>query len=493
MPGRQRFWRRESSLGRPFSAPTAVAWPRTTVSAMASIAGADPATDPVADARGHLARLHAAVWVESSGALDAIDFDVLASARPLWPPWPSPSLAMLVGPPPVVPRHLDLRWLHRFDASCRLLDATVAALGGPAGGPTALSLLVERAALLGHRTWGTTSAGTSCRLLRCADGWVALNLPRVDDIDAVPALIGLLGHAGGGIAVPPPDAGSADATVAGDPAGGPAGVWAALAPVVAAARQSAVADAGRLLGLAVAVVPPLGSGAVPDADLEADGGDRVASEAVPPGLVVTPGSAVTARPGRALRVVDLSSLWAGPLCGWYLGRAGAEVLKVESTARPDGARAGTPTFWQRLNGGKTLIEMDLTTAGGVEDLRRLVAEADVVIEASRPRAMAGFGIDPADVIARGGIWCSISGYGRGDADRIAFGDDAAVAGGLVADTGDEPWFIGDAAADPIAAVTAALGVTALWLQGRAGLVDVAMSGAVAALTGGGPVTCTIRP
>ena len=434
----------------------------------------------------------AAVSVDGSAPLDGIDAAALTRARPQWPPWPTPSLALLVGPPAVVPRRLGLRWLHRFDATCRLLDAVIASLGGPVGGPSGLSLLVERAALLGHRTWGTTSAGTSCRLLRCTDGWVALNLPRTDDIDAVPALAGLLGAgAGSGNGSDPavgPDR-------SGSPEPGPAGVWDALAPVAAASTTAVFVDAARLLGLAAAVAPTLGR-------------DAVAEHPGPIAPVVTAGPAFSAV-GRPPRVVDLSSLWAGPLCGWYLARVGAEVTKVESTARPDGARAGSPTFWRRLNGDKTLLELDLTTTAGIDELRRLVAAADIVVDASRPRAMEGFGIDPADVVARGAIWCAISGYGRGDgaaptafgdgaaptafgdgAVPIAFGDDAAVAGGLVADTGDEPWFIGDAAADPIAGVTAALGVAALWLQRRGGLVDVAMVDAVAALTDGGPVACT---
>ncbi|MFN3218842.1 MAG: CoA transferase [Acidimicrobiales bacterium] len=427
---------------------------------------------PVADAFDHLTRLVAGLDPTGIGHLadgtgTGVDLDALARARPEWPPWPTPSLAMLVGPPAVVPRRLDLTWLHRFDASCRLLDAIVAGLGGPMGGPSALSLLVERAALLRHRTWGTTSAGTSCRLLPGADRWVAINLPRPDDIDAVPALAGLLG---------------AEIAVGGDDAGG-AGVWDALAPIIAATPAADVLAAARVLGLAVAVAPHLRSST-------SEAPTTPGAPAVPSALVVTPGSAASqATPSRPLRVVDLSSLWAGPLCGWYLVRAGADVVKVESSTRPDGARAGSPAFWRRLNGDKTLVELDLAATGGVEQLRRLLAAADVVIEASRPRAMAGFGIDPAEVIARGGIWCSISGHGRTDGDRIAFGDDAAVAGGLVADTGDEPWFIGDAAADPIAGVTAALGVASLWAAGRGGFVDVAMSSAVAALTGGGPVTC----
>ena len=59
------------------------------------------------------------------------------------------------------------------------------------------------------------------------------------------------------------------------------------------------------------------------------------------------------------RVVDLSSLWAGPLCGQLLAAAGADVVKVESTARPDGARQGPAAFFDLLNGVKRSVALDL--------------------------------------------------------------------------------------------------------------------------------------
>ena len=85
------------------------------------------------------------------------------------------------------------------------------------------------------------------------------------------------------------------------------------------------------------------------------------------------------------------------------------------------------------------------------------ARADVVLEASRPRALAQFGID-AEALTTGTpdgrgpqAWVSITGYGRtGDeANRVAFGDDAAAAGGLVSWTDGEPLFCADAVADPL--------------------------------------------
>ena len=131
-------------------------------------------------------------------------------------------------------------------------------------------------------------------------------------------------------------------------------------------------------------------------------------------------------------VVDLSSMWAGPLCARLLGLAGAQVIKVESADRPDGARAGDRRFFDWLHAGHRSVVVDFRSESGRAALAALLETADVVIEASRPRALAAFGLAPETTPHRDGqVWLSITGYGRAEADRVAFGDDAAVAGGLV--------------------------------------------------------------
>ncbi len=402
-------------------------------------ARSDPPTraTPVDEASVFLARL-----VDQLGLEELVDSTRLASARPNWPAWPQPALAHLIGPPAVVLEQIDLRWLHRFEAAVSVLDQLVAEVGGMAGGPSGLSLLVERAALLGHRGWGRWSAGTSCRLLRAADGWLAVNLARDDDFAAIPAWL--------------------DTEPGIEP-------WQQVTSSSASRPRQELIDRAVLLGLAVCEVP--------------------AENAPPRDVAALSVSAAGARGSRPAKVVDLSSLWAGPLCGWYLARAGAEVVKIESLRRPDGARKGTPAFYQRLNAPKRLVELDLATSEGRGALRRSIDEADIVIDAARPRAMEGFGVDPDEQVHHGTIWCSITGHGRrGEAGhRVAFGDDAAAGGGLVTYVDAEPWFIGDAAADPIAGVTAALGALSLWATQRSGMVEVAMVDAVAALTDGRPV------
>jgi crotonobetainyl-CoA:carnitine CoA-transferase CaiB-like acyl-CoA transferase len=189
------------------------------------------------------------------------------------------------------------------------------------------------------------------------------------------------------------------------------------------------------------------------------------------------------------RVIDLSSLWAGPLCGRLLGAAGASVTKVESAHRPDGARAGPPEFFRLMNEGKEEETVDLATAPGRADLRELLAGADVVIDSSRPRAMEQLGVDVEAEVRRGAVWVSITGYGRTGPwrNRVAFGDDAAVAGGLAVAAGsvEAPRFWGDAVADPAAGLFATEAVLASLHVGGGHLVDVALREVVGHLLGPG--------
>ncbi|RMF21944.1 MAG: CoA transferase, partial [Deltaproteobacteria bacterium] len=178
-------------------------------------------------------------------------------------------------------------------------------------------------------------------------------------------------------------------------------------------------------------------------------------------------------------VVDLSALWAGPLCAHLLGLAGARVIKVESTGRPDGARGGPAAFYDLLNAGKESVALDFRNTDHLRVLERLIERADVVVEASRPRALEQLGIDAEHVVRSrpGLVWVSITGYGRDEPMRnwCAFGDDAAAAGGLVAGSTDRPLFCSDAIADPLTGMHAAAAAVAAWRTGRACLLDVAMA------------------
>jgi crotonobetainyl-CoA:carnitine CoA-transferase CaiB-like acyl-CoA transferase len=205
-------------------------------------------------------------------------------------------------------------------------------------------------------------------------------------------------------------------------------------------------------------------------------------------VLATPLGKAPPRPDVAgMVVVDLSALWAGPLCGDLLAGFGTTVIKVESTQRPDGARRGARAFYDLLNGRKRSVALDLQTPRGVRILHALVRRADVVIESSRPRALAQFGLDARDAVAAGGpqVWVSITGYGRsGEAAlRVAFGDDAAAAGGLVTWTADGPLFCADAIADPLTGLTAAAACLDKLRAGGRWLLDISMAAVSAELAG----------
>ena len=105
-----------------------------------------------------------------------------------------------------------------------------------------------------------------------------------------------------------------------------------------------------------------------------------------------------------IRVVDFSVFWAGPTCTQTLAAWGADVVKVESFLKPDGARVTTrkpddPRWWEHSalfhpnNQGKRSIGIDLTREDGREIARRLIAGADLVVENFTPRVMEQFGFD----------------------------------------------------------------------------------------------------
>ncbi|UCE87318.1 MAG: CoA transferase, partial [Deltaproteobacteria bacterium] len=244
--------------------------------------------------------------------------------------------------------------------------------------------------------------------------------------------------------------------------------WAFVASRVADRSAEDVVERARLLGLAAAVaVEP---DPVP-APWQRDGA-RGAPQA----------ERARARP----LVIDLSALWAGPLCAHLLGLAGARVVKVESTRRPDGARFGPTPFYDLLNAGKQSVALDFGTPEGRERLRHLVECADIVVESARPRALLQLGLDAASLVEAlpGLTWVSITGYGRSGpgANWVAFGDDAGVAAGLATATGraaGTPLFCGDAIADPLTGLHAALAALASWSQGGGQLVELALRDVVA--------------
>lgn len=307
------------------------------------------------------------------------------------------------------------------------IDAQAAALGWR--GEVDLAGLTDRSADLTLGAPGLISPNGSCRLVQAADGWLAVNLPRSDDLDLIPAWLG------------------------GEP------TWEA---VIAAARRRPwreIVEGACELGLPVAGVGEIAA----------------SSTAAPLVAVGRPEAALRS----AVRVVDLSNLWAGPLCGAVLAAFGAQVTKVESTRRPDRSRHATPDFFRRLNGAKAELALDFADPDARDRLRRLIVDADVVITSARPRAFEQLGLSPNSLFAERPdlTWVALSGYGwTGEAAaRVAFGDDAAAAGGLVRWTGQgEPNFLGDALGDPLTGLAAAEGALRALRQGGGVIVDAAL-------------------
>lgn len=298
-------------------------------------------------------------------------------------------------------------------------------------------ILTGRAALLGWEPRGQVSAGGATRLLAAADGWCALTLSRPDDVEAVPALL------------------EVDEV--------PADPWPRVAGAVAGRSAGEFVDRARLLGLPAAVL-----------------GETAAAAPV----VARAGERVDRRLDDLL-VVDMSSMWAGPLAGRLLADAGATVVKVEAPDRPDGTRAGDQAFFDSVNTGKLCYAASLDSP----ELKALVDAADVVITASRPHALARRGITPSHRPGR--VWLRITGYGADGWDRVAFGDDAAVAGGLVGNRDGAPAFVGDAIADPLSGLAAAAAVLDELACGGGSVVDVSMA-AVAATYAALPDASTVE-
>ncbi len=125
------------------------------------------------------------------------------------------------------------------------------------------------------------------------------------------------------------------------------------------------------------------------------------------------------KPLAGMRVVDFTSMIAGPYCTRLLADCGAEVLKIEEPhgdhmrSRPP-LRDGHSTYFGHLNAGKKSVVLDLKSGEGREAALALVAASDVVVENFRPGVMKRLGLDyPALAAARPDlVYCSISGFGQ---------------------------------------------------------------------------------
>ncbi|MEU1873235.1 CoA transferase [Streptomyces sp. NPDC019793] len=196
-------------------------------------------------------------------------------------------------------------------------------------------------------------------------------------------------------------------------------------------------------------------------------------------------------PLTGLRVLDLATLFAGPLAATMLGDFGAEVIKVEHPTRPDPSRGHGPSkdgvglWWKLLGRNKHTITLDLSKPAGRTTLLRLAATADVVVENFRPGTLEKWdlGWDELSAVNPRLVLTRVTGFGQFGpyARRPGFGTLAEAMSGFAAMTGEPdapPTLPPFGLADSIAALATAYAVmTALAARERTGegqVVDMAI-------------------
>jgi crotonobetainyl-CoA:carnitine CoA-transferase CaiB-like acyl-CoA transferase len=214
--------------------------------------------------------------------------------------------------------------------------------------------------------------------------------------------------------------------------------------------------------------------------------------------------APTLGPLSGTRVVDLSTVLAGPYATMVLADLGADVVKVEP---PDGdstrgwgppwvgeGPSRTAAYYLAVNRNKRSIRLDLKTANGADVLRRLVVGGDVLIENLRAGSLdrLGFGDETLRTLNPDLIHLSISGYGTSGAAAARPGYDFVIqaVGGLMSITGDAdghgggPTKVGVAISDIVTGLYAAIGILAALIgRGDAGgqRVDISLLGSTLAV------------
>jgi crotonobetainyl-CoA:carnitine CoA-transferase CaiB-like acyl-CoA transferase len=181
-------------------------------------------------------------------------------------------------------------------------------------------------------------------------------------------------------------------------------------------------------------------------------------------------------PLSGCRVIELSHIMAGPVCGLMLADMGADVIKVEKPQGDDTRRMlppdinGESAAFMMMNRNKRGVALDLKTDGGRTALRRLLRNADVVIENFRPDTMTklGLGYEVLKADNPGLIYVAISGFGRSGpyAERGGFDLVAQGYSGLMSVTGEgpgrPPCKVGPPVSDITAGILAAMAVSAAY-------------------------------
>ena len=176
-------------------------------------------------------------------------------------------------------------------------------------------------------------------------------------------------------------------------------------------------------------------------------------------------------PLAGVRVVEMGQLIAGPFCGQLLGDFGAEVVKIEPPGEGDPMRQwgqpGYPLFWEILARNKRSVSLDLRQARGQDLARRLIEQADILVENFRPGTLERWNLAPERLQADkpGLIIVRVSGYGQTGpyAGRAGFGGIGEAMGGwrhIVGEPDRPPSRMGVSIGDSLAATFGCLGALA---------------------------------
>ncbi|MBB3041818.1 CaiB/BaiF CoA transferase family protein [Nocardioides soli] len=208
-------------------------------------------------------------------------------------------------------------------------------------------------------------------------------------------------------------------------------------------------------------------------------------------------------PLDGLRVVDVSTILAGPLCCQILGDFGADVIKVEHPKRADGMRGhgpskdGVPLWWKEIGRNKRTVAVDLKSEAGTEVLKRLAATADVLVENFRPGVLERWGLGPEVLheINPGLVLVRVTGFGQSGpyAHRAGFGTLAEAMSGFADLTGQPdgpPTLPAFGLADSICGIAASSAVLMALRHrdatGEGQVVDLSILEPIMAAVGPGP-------
>jgi crotonobetainyl-CoA:carnitine CoA-transferase CaiB-like acyl-CoA transferase len=200
-------------------------------------------------------------------------------------------------------------------------------------------------------------------------------------------------------------------------------------------------------------------------------------------------------PLSGLRVLELSTVLAGPYCAMVLADLGADVIKVEPVEGDPTRRYGPPwagessgervaTYFLSVNRNKRSLRLDLHQPSAVEVLRRLIGRSDVLVENFRPGGLERMGFDDAELqrLQPDLVRLSITGYGPDGPDAAKPGFDfvAQAVGGLMSVTGfppsegGQPTKVGVAITDVVTGLLGAVSVLSALRSGRGQRIDVSL-------------------